>query len=250
MNQKRETFRSVTLWTWILVQGIVTPIFCFYPSAPTEARVRWVAVVAVLLTLIYGLTVGRLDIAGRIGGLLSVQSWLDKERKKRTSREPQLSDEKRLRQGLDQLRVSITTAIGAALGAQMVSLHRDPANLPDPSEETLLVTLATFFIVACLSSVFQINLFALLGQVIWNQNQKDQFRLFVRYLATFVFSVLDRRSNSTPCLTSISMDVRVPSSQFPLRYRLSQATFLDRSAGGISELGLNHGKLTHHLTFA
>ena len=58
MNQKRETFRSVTLWTWILVQGIVTPIFCFYPSAPTEARVRWVAVVAVLLTLIYGLTVG------------------------------------------------------------------------------------------------------------------------------------------------------------------------------------------------
>ncbi len=184
MNQKRETFRSVTLWTWILVQGIVTPIFCFYPSAPTEARVRWVAVVAVLLTLIYGLTVGRLDIAGRIGGLLSVQSWLDKERKKRTSREPQLSDEKRLRQGLDQLRVSITTAIGAALGAQMVSLHRDPANLPDPSEETLLVTLATFFIVACLSSVFQINLFALLGQVIWNQNQKDQFRLFVRYLAT------------------------------------------------------------------
>ena len=200
-------FRRITWCAWILAHLIAIPLFLRLRWSSPEEPARWLALGSVVFALVFALSSRELDLAYDLGGILSIRRWLELDRRRHdaavtnsqewvesetetTLRRPLSAvpeDTERLRTGLDKERVSITTGFSAILGFQVVGRF---AEYRDLSHQVLLVMLAVFFVLVCLSNLVELGLYTLVGQAIWDQTQKNGFRYRLRFLTALSSQLL------------------------------------------------------------
>jgi len=182
---RARVFRGGTLVLWGLIQ-VAGVIVSYIVRPPASSTLPWVVFLTVLFTPFYVWLVHSADVKWNLGGLRSIKTWLDA---KRQTAAPELgisldSRERgglasRARSGLALQAVTVTTGFAALLAFQTARFYKDLAKEDasvSPFLNTLLMIVATLFVVACIANLLQILLNQFLAQKIWDQRQQGSFR--------------------------------------------------------------------------
>src|SRR5215831_8644845 len=172
------------LAVWIVAHWLVVPILVWGVFPPSSRSLPWVAFFAVFpFSPLYVYVVHKGDSQWRMGGLLSLNRWLERTPPKDGNKEQSESDP-RLRPGLARMTLQITTGFAVVLAYQTVNYYRDlsrGAPVP-PFLDFSLAALATLFVLACVSNLIQILIHHILTMRTWDPEQQNTFRRNLRIL--------------------------------------------------------------------
>jgi len=178
---RTSLFGFGTLFAWIVVQLVGVSVIVL-SQWPVSRTLPWVVFFTVVFAPVYVCLVHGADGKWKLGGVRSIKAWLDARRSATTM--PRTVSDPRFRSNLALQPVTITTGFAALLAFQTARFYKDltDSEAISPFLNTLLMFIATFFVVACISNLLQVLLHQFLAQSIWNEEQQSKFRRKIRVL--------------------------------------------------------------------